>query len=310
MDVNLAEYRNPTTRTRRRPRPHDADHGGSLRAAPVSQFFLFKNKPKTPPPSRADRAAEQNPPQQRCDNQPSRRRTVLPEPAAGAADAKAAAAEVETVVENDLYRIVFTNKGAQAKSWVLKKYKDEKGQPLDLVNQDPASFGLPLSLLHLRRSAARPSSIPLFTPAAAGDVAAPGELTYEFSDGTVSVRKTLRFDDSYVVWLETVGHRQRQAGAGVSVMARRFWRPGSQPRRSPPPGSTTSRADSVERLAAKKISGGNTLRGPFQWAGPQDQYFAAIFLPDRHRRRRWSPSAPSYPGSRGPGRASPTTYQG
>ena len=38
--------------------------------------------------------------------------------------------------------------------------------------------------------------------------------------------------------------------------------------------------DKVERLAAKKISGGNTLRGPLQWAGPQDQYFAAIFLPD------------------------------
>ena len=37
--------------------------------------------------------------------------------------------------------------------------------------------------------------------------------------------------------------------------------------------------DKVERLAAKKISGGNTLRGPLQWA-EQDQYFAAIFLPD------------------------------
>ena len=45
--------------------------------------------------------------------------------------------------------------------------------------------------------------------------------------------------------------------------------------------STTASGDKVERLAAKKISGGNTLRGPFQWAGPQDQYFAAIFLPDQ-----------------------------
>jgi YidC/Oxa1 family membrane protein insertase len=38
--------------------------------------------------------------------------------------------------------------------------------------------------------------------------------------------------------------------------------------------------DKVERLAAKKVSSGNTLRGPFNWAGAQDQYFAAIFLPD------------------------------
>ena len=36
----------------------------------------------------------------------------------------------------------------------------------------------------------------------------------------------------------------------------------------------------VERLAPKKVSGGNTLRGPFNWGGPQDQFFAAIFLPE------------------------------
>src|SRR5271166_878354 len=38
--------------------------------------------------------------------------------------------------------------------------------------------------------------------------------------------------------------------------------------------------DKVERLTAKKVSNGNTLRGPFSWAGAQDQFFAAIFLPD------------------------------
>ena len=48
--------------------------------------------------------------------------------------------------------------------------------------------------------------------------------------------------------------------------------------------------DKVERLAAKKVSSGNTLRGPLNWAGPQDQYFAAIFLPDNPEPRpRWSP---------------------
>src|ERR1035438_7751028 len=30
----------------------------------------------------------------------------------------------------------------------------------------------------------------------------------------------------------------------------------------------------------RRGAGGNTLRGPFNWAGAQDQYFAAIFLPD------------------------------
>jgi YidC/Oxa1 family membrane protein insertase len=37
--------------------------------------------------------------------------------------------------------------------------------------------------------------------------------------------------------------------------------------------------DKVERLAIKKISGGGTVQGPFNWAGVSDQYFAAVFLP-------------------------------
>jgi YidC/Oxa1 family membrane protein insertase len=36
----------------------------------------------------------------------------------------------------------------------------------------------------------------------------------------------------------------------------------------------------IERLAVKKISGGGTIAGPFNWAGPNDQYFAALFIPD------------------------------
>src|SRR5271156_5044121 len=47
---------------------------------------------------------------------------------------KQAASETETVIENDLYRITFTNRGAQVKSWILKKYTDDKDQPLNLVN--------------------------------------------------------------------------------------------------------------------------------------------------------------------------------
>ena len=38
--------------------------------------------------------------------------------------------------------------------------------------------------------------------------------------------------------------------------------------------------NNTERLDIKKISGGATLAGPFNWAGVVDQYFAAVFLPD------------------------------
>jgi YidC/Oxa1 family membrane protein insertase len=35
-----------------------------------------------------------------------------------------------------------------------------------------------------------------------------------------------------------------------------------------------------QHVAPKKVSGGETLSGPFDWAGVSDMYFAAIFLPD------------------------------
>ena len=44
-------------------------------------------------------------------------------------------------------RIVFTNRGAQVKHWILKKYTDTTGKPLDMVQPQAAErFGLPLSL--------------------------------------------------------------------------------------------------------------------------------------------------------------------
>ena len=47
--------------------------------------------------------------------------------------AVAASGETKTVVENDLYRITFSNRGGQAVSWILKKYKDADAKnPLDL----------------------------------------------------------------------------------------------------------------------------------------------------------------------------------
>ena len=69
-------------------------------------------------------------------------------PASLPVSAVAATAESDTVVENDLYRITFTNRGAQVKSWILKKYKDNHGRPgLELVHQQAAGqYGYPLSL--------------------------------------------------------------------------------------------------------------------------------------------------------------------
>ena len=85
------------------------------------------------------------PPQQSqpAQTQPSTSTSTL-SPTAAAATAprtpavavtKQASSETETVIENDLYRITFTNRGAQVKSWILKKFdNDAQNGPLDFVN--------------------------------------------------------------------------------------------------------------------------------------------------------------------------------
>ncbi len=58
-----------------------------------------------------------------------------------------AAAETSTIIENELYRITFSNRGAQVTSWVLKQLKNSDGKPLDLVSPEASkAFGDPLSL--------------------------------------------------------------------------------------------------------------------------------------------------------------------
>jgi YidC/Oxa1 family membrane protein insertase len=58
-----------------------------------------------------------------------------------------ASAETTTVVENELYRITFSNRGGQVVSWILKQSTDDHGKPLDLVPPQAAKvLGYPLSL--------------------------------------------------------------------------------------------------------------------------------------------------------------------
>ena len=88
----------------------------------IGQFVLIKNKAKNPPPkspSTAANAEQSSAPTSAAVTQPDQAPETPKASASAAAsgERKAASGEVETVVENSLYRIVFTNKGAQAKSW-------------------------------------------------------------------------------------------------------------------------------------------------------------------------------------------------
>jgi YidC/Oxa1 family membrane protein insertase len=189
-----------------------------------------------------------------------------------------AASESETVIENGLYRIVFTNRGAHVRSWVLKKYTDDQGKPLELVNSTAAAkYGYPLSLWSYDEGLRDRLNSALYVTTSTS-ATAPSEITFTYADGDVAVQKTFRFDHSYVVEART-----SVVEKGAEVTAFLIWPAGF--------GDQTNASQygygqvvyqyngNVERLAIKKVSGGNTLPGPFHWAGISDQYFAAVFLP-------------------------------
>ncbi len=134
---------------------------------------------------------------------------------APAATAKQAAAESETVIDNGLYHIVFTNRGGQVKSSVLKNYKDTpNGNPLDLVNQTAAAkYGYPLSLWTYDETLRNKLNSALYVVSSTS-ATAPAEITFEYSDGDVAVRKKFKFDHSYVVRVET---SVQQKGAPVAA---------------------------------------------------------------------------------------------
>lgn len=212
---------------------------------------------------------------------------VAPGKKAGvAAPPQQAASESETVIENGLYRIVFTNRGARVRSWVLKKYTDDQGKPLELVNTAAAEkYGYPLSLWSYDESLRSKLNSALYVATSTGTTA-PAEITFAYSDGDVAVQKTFKFDHSYVVGVET-----SVTVKGSQVTAFPMWPAGFGDQTNAPQYASSQLAyqngGKVERLATGwtllpsiKVIGGATVPGPFQWAGVSDQYFAAAFLPN------------------------------
>ena len=239
---------------------------------------------------------------------------AVAKPAASAVT-KQAASETETVIENDLYRITFTNRGAQVKSWILKKFDNEaQNGPLDLVNPDAApKYGYPLSLwtkddalrdqlasalyvVSNKESILMGEETPKVTVTSAkGELAgqtikAPTTLTFEYADQDLSVSKTFTFDNTYVVAIKT-----NVTYKGSEVEALPAWPSGFGSQNTPAfyaAGFIDYQFNkNIERLPLScgffsfmskctAIANGNTVSGPFHWAGPTDQYFAAVFIPD------------------------------
>jgi YidC/Oxa1 family membrane protein insertase len=254
----------------------------------VMQYILPKPQPQPEQQKPGDHHQESQQQPAGAVPVPTAAGTPTPPRRTPAVAVKQAAGESETILENDYYKVVLTNRGAVAKSWVLKKFKDNKGNPLDLVNPvTAAELGYPLSLFSYDKNLEKKLNESLYVASATGAQPAGNAVTFEFSDGDTVVRKTFRADKMYVVGVESEVIQQGQRvpafpqwpgglgdlGAAVSYSnARIDWqRNGNIEHKS---------AVSGWFLTGKKwIAGGDTFTGPFEWAAAADQYFAAAFMP-------------------------------
>jgi YidC/Oxa1 family membrane protein insertase len=244
------------------------------------QYFRTKNNPQTVSPSAAQTAPAQNAQAQPSTSAAVAASTSSASPNAAAGPAIQAAAESSTVVDNQLYRITFSNRGGQVTSWILKRFKDTDGKPLDIVHQQAAQqFGFPLSLYTYDSALTTSINKALYVPSTTGNLTVPGSLTFKYSGGGLEVTKTFSFDETYVLHADVQVLRN-----GSAVRALVSWPGGfgDQDNASAYGGGQfdASSRGKDEHLAPKKVSGGATLNGPFDWAGVSDPFFAAIFLPD------------------------------
>lgn len=244
----------------------------------TQQFIARYYKPPVPASQKQEQV--QNPIQPPAQPAVAATPASPPVPNVPAVAAKQAGSETTDTIENDLYKITFSNKGGVAKSWVLKKYKADSGTQLELVNPIATQqFGrYPLSFFTYDPALTEKlnNSLYIRTDTSTGDEKS---ITFEYADADVAVKKKFTFGHSYEVRVETSVMQK-----GSTVTAYPSWPAGFGDETIVPSYAAAridiDREDKVERIAYKKVSGGATVNGPFNWAGTADQYFTAVFLPD------------------------------
>ena len=204
--------------------------------------------------------------------------------------AKSDTQERTIVVENDLYRVEFSNRGAVVKSWRLKKYMDDSKpqRVLDVVHPDAAqqTGGWPFALVlddAEMQSAANGGLYQISSPAST--LQAPADAEFSWSDGHLEVTKHFRFDHTYVVHVETT---VKMNGAPVAAGLGWLGGFGDLTVLNPAPIDTVSvfytENGKLTDIAAKKLDGPEkwapgVWQGGKDWTGIEDRYFAAVFLP-------------------------------
>ncbi len=183
-------------------------------------------------------------------------------------------------VDTNLFHVVFTNRGAVVRSWILKDYKDHNGKPLELVNQRavlkvPPPFALAVPGTTLPTD---PNTAIFKEESSDGGLT----LNFEFSDGRALTKKTFQFEQKSYLMRVTSEVSQN----GVLVPHELTWRGGFGDAGVVNP-LTVQHAIYYDlpnsklqvKTAKDAKSGPVSATGQFSFVGIEDSYFAAAFLP-------------------------------
>ena len=239
--------------------------------------------------------------------------TLTPEPPAepAAASVVGETAEREIILETPTLSATLSNRGGKILHWRLKQYRDDQGEPVDLVpSAIPADQPTPFSLRVEDESITRTLNNALYRIMGATDGRFDPQtgtpLVFEFEDASgLRVRKEFRFDlANYVIrFTASVLANGRELNPTV------LWGPGLGDIGAlssggsfftgnyiQPPRAIYHRDGDVERISINELAQQPTQEGQFRFAGVDDHYFLAAAINPGQARLDYRPVTLPGPG--------------
>lgn len=200
-----------------------------------------------------------------------------------------ASTEQQFIVDTDIYRVTLSNRGGTVRSWILKKYKDRAGKPLELINSASYSKVAPPFSVVLRDDKASDAlNYGLYVAKPSADGLG---IEYTFSNGTDYAQKKFQFSKSgYLSQVSTevtvngvpTDHLiQWRGGFGDPTVINRTGEEHAvyfDPHESGA-FSFLGQGKLFTKDAKSAKNGPEITTGDFSFAGLDDRFFAAVFLP-------------------------------
>jgi YidC/Oxa1 family membrane protein insertase len=215
------------------------------------------------------------------------------------------AAEREIVVETATVQAVLTNRGGRVLHWRLKDYRDDRGEPVDLVPSGlPPEQPLPLSLRVEDPQVTERLNNAIYR--VTGDIdgradatAGAATVVFEFEDAAgLHARKELRFDPRNYVVVVSASVAMRDEMLIPSIV----WGPGLGDAGATsgggsfftgnyvqPPQAIYQRGTDVERITGDDLAAQPVHEGEFRFAGVDDHYFIATVVNPGQARVEYRP---------------------